>query len=141
MEIVEQKKLEKNSCVNSVYFVQVFPPQKPYVTIPDESNWRKDPRAAYLYYCANETIHGIEFPRAPDTLEGVPLVADVSSNVLSRPFSFEKVRLVANISNWEAKAVLETSSDRVTIIRILKSRFKIILFFSKVSEHGVFGFS
>uniref|UniRef100_F1L3A7 phosphoserine transaminase n=1 Tax=Ascaris suum TaxID=6253 RepID=F1L3A7_ASCSU len=68
----------------------VFPPQKPYVTIPDESNWRKDPRAAYLYYCANETIHGIEFPRAPETLEGVPLVADVSSNVLSRPFSFEK---------------------------------------------------
>uniref|UniRef100_A0A1I7X3R3 phosphoserine transaminase n=1 Tax=Heterorhabditis bacteriophora TaxID=37862 RepID=A0A1I7X3R3_HETBA len=44
--------------------------------------------AAYLYYCANETVHGIEFHEPPHSIHGVPLVADISSNFLSRPFDF-----------------------------------------------------
>ena len=41
---------------------------------------------AYCYYCDNETIHGLEFSRVPEPrLEGAPLVADMSSNFLSRP--------------------------------------------------------
>lgn len=73
---------------------KVLTPQKSYVTIPDDNLWKRDPDAAYLYYCANETIHGVEFPSAPETLSGVPLVVDVSSNVLSRPFSFENHGLI-----------------------------------------------
>lgn len=73
---------------------KVLMPQKSYVTIPDDNLWKRDPDAAYLYYCANETVHGVEFQKAPGTLHGVPLVADVSSNVLSRPFSFENHGLV-----------------------------------------------
>lgn len=67
---------------------KVFTPSKPYVTIPDESQWDHDKDAAFLYYCANETVHGIEFPSAPKSAHGVPLVADISSNFLSRPFDF-----------------------------------------------------
>ncbi|VDM58894.1 unnamed protein product [Angiostrongylus costaricensis] len=67
---------------------KVFTPSKPYVTIPDESQWDHDKDAAFLYYCANETVHGIEFPSAPKPAHGVPLVADISSNFLSRPFDF-----------------------------------------------------
>ncbi|VDK45796.1 unnamed protein product [Anisakis simplex] len=73
---------------------QVFTPPKPFVTIPDEDVWKRNANAAYLYYCANETIHGVEFKKAPQSLEGVPLVADVSSNILSRPFSFQNHGLV-----------------------------------------------
>jgi len=37
-----------------------------------------------VYYCANETVHGVEFATTPETRADVPLVADMSSNILSR---------------------------------------------------------
>ncbi|KAI7867988.1 phosphoserine aminotransferase [Spinellus fusiger] len=40
---------------------------------------------AYVYYCSNETVHGIEFHSIPECHPSVPLVTDVSSNFLSRP--------------------------------------------------------
>jgi len=43
-----------------------------------------DPNSAYLYYCSNETINGVEFFFTPDS-QGIPLVADMSSDFLSRP--------------------------------------------------------
>lgn len=50
--------------------------------------------SAYCYFCDNETIHGVEFPEAPQPAEsGVPLVADMSSNFLSRPVDAEKFGL------------------------------------------------
>uniref|UniRef100_A0A7I4XW47 Phosphoserine aminotransferase n=1 Tax=Haemonchus contortus TaxID=6289 RepID=A0A7I4XW47_HAECO len=67
---------------------KVFTPNKPYVSIPDQKLWDHDKNAAYLYYCANETVHGIEFHKPPHSIHGVPLVADISSNFLSRPFDF-----------------------------------------------------
>ncbi|CAJ0592921.1 unnamed protein product [Cylicocyclus nassatus] len=73
---------------------KVFNPTKPFVTIPDQSKWDHDKEAAYLYYCANETVHGIEFHTPPFSVHGVPLVADISSNFLSRPFDFAHHGLV-----------------------------------------------
>ncbi|GMR51880.1 hypothetical protein PMAYCL1PPCAC_22075 [Pristionchus mayeri] len=67
---------------------KVFTPTKPYVTIPEYSGWERKKDAAYLYYCANETVHGIEYHTRPETHPDVPLVADISSNFLSRPFDF-----------------------------------------------------
>ena len=54
-----------------------------YTTIPDESDWVIDPHAAYLHYTSNETIHGVEFQKAPDA-NGLTLISDMSSNILSR---------------------------------------------------------
>lgn len=59
--------------------------------IPDSSQWTLSPDASYVYYCANETIHGVEFENIPDT-NGIPLVCDMSSNILSRPVDVSKVR-------------------------------------------------
>lgn len=70
---------------------KVFAPEKPYKTVPDEHLWDCDKDAAYVYYCANETVHGIEFAKSPATPHGVPLVADISSNFLARPFDFTNV--------------------------------------------------
>lgn len=44
------------------------------------------PDAAYLHYCGNETIHGVQFATPPAS--GVPLIADLSSEIFSRPYPF-----------------------------------------------------
>ncbi len=64
-----------------------------YTAIPPQSAWRLDPEAAYVHICANETIGGVEYHWTPDTGD-VPLVADMSSNILSRPFDVERYGLV-----------------------------------------------
>ncbi len=53
-----------------------------------------DPQAAYLHYTTNETIHGVEWPAAPDAPAGVPLVADSSSDFLSRPLDVARHGLI-----------------------------------------------
>ncbi len=45
-----------------------------------------DPKKmSYLYLCSNETIRGIEYKEFPKT-DSVPLIADMSSDIFSRPF-------------------------------------------------------
>jgi len=55
--------------------------------------WQVDPGAAYVHYCSNETIGGVEFHWIPET-GGVPLVADASSHFLSRPLDVSKFGLI-----------------------------------------------
>lgn len=55
-----------------------------YVNIPPVDTWKSAEKSAYLYYADNETVNGIEFPFIPET--EVPLISDMSSNFLSRPF-------------------------------------------------------
>lgn len=52
--------------------------------IPTQENWSLNPNAAYLHYTPNETIDGLEFQWVPKT-GNVPLVADMTSMILSRP--------------------------------------------------------
>ena len=54
-----------------------------FTTIEAESEWSTTDNAAYLHYCPNETIGGLEFSFVPKTRS--PLVADMSSSILSRP--------------------------------------------------------
>ncbi|KAL8563904.1 Phosphoserine aminotransferase [Nucella lapillus] len=68
---------------------QVFPKPSKYTEIPDPSTWNLNPNASYVYYCANETIHGVEFQFVPDTGD-VPLVVDMSSNILTRQVNISK---------------------------------------------------
>jgi phosphoserine aminotransferase len=60
-----------------------------YTTIPQPSEWKIDPESAYVHYCMNETVNGVEFKSTPD-VGGVPLVADMSSNFMSRPIEISK---------------------------------------------------
>ncbi len=52
--------------------------------VPARETWKLDPAAAYVHICTNETIGGVEYHWTPDTGD-VPLVADMSSHLLSRP--------------------------------------------------------
>lgn len=60
---------------------------------PDFKTWKLDKDAAYVHYCPNETIGGVEFNWVPDTGK-VPLVADMSSNILSRPYDVSQFGLI-----------------------------------------------
>ena len=60
---------------------------------PEQSGWRLDPKSAYVHYTSNETIGGVEFHWIPDTGK-VPLVADASSHILSRPLDVSKFGLI-----------------------------------------------
>jgi phosphoserine aminotransferase len=60
--------------------------------LPDADELSFDPDAAYAYYVDNETINGLEFPYVPDSGD-VPLVCDMSSNFLSRPFDVSRFGL------------------------------------------------
>ena len=61
--------------------------------IPPQASWRLDSQAAYVHICTNETIGGLEYHWVPDTGE-VPLVADMSSHILSRPVEVAKYGLI-----------------------------------------------
>jgi len=61
--------------------------------VPPRAQWQTDPHAAYLHYCANETITGVEFLDIPDSGD-VPLVSDMSSTFLSRPIDVSKFGLI-----------------------------------------------
>jgi phosphoserine aminotransferase len=54
-----------------------------YQQVPDFASWQLDKNAAYLHVCTNETMSGVEFLDLPNT-HGVPVVADMSSHILSR---------------------------------------------------------
>jgi phosphoserine aminotransferase len=64
-----------------------------FTTTPGQSELNLDPDAAYVHYTPNETIQGVEFPYVPETA-GVPLVADFSSTILSRPMDVAKYGII-----------------------------------------------
>jgi phosphoserine aminotransferase len=64
-----------------------------YTRAPKQSEWKLDPDAAYVHITTNETIGGVEFHWVPDT-GNVPLVADMSSHILSRPMDVSRYGLI-----------------------------------------------
>jgi phosphoserine aminotransferase len=64
-----------------------------FTAIPKQAQWTLDPKAAYVHICSNETIGGVEFHWTPDT-GSVPLVADMSSNILSRRMDVSRYGLI-----------------------------------------------
>jgi len=64
-----------------------------YCSIPPVESWKTSVEAVYLHYTPNETIGGVEFHVVPDVGD-VPLVADMSSTLLSRPVDVTKFGLI-----------------------------------------------
>ena len=63
-----------------------------HTRIPQQSELRLDARASYFYYCANNTIYGTEYHE--DLASPVPLIADMSSDILSRPVDVSKYAMI-----------------------------------------------
>lgn len=75
--------------------VNVAASAKPYdyFAIPGQNDWKLSNNAAYLHYCSNETIGGLQFDWVPD-LGDVPLVVDMSSDILSRPIDVSQFGMI-----------------------------------------------
>jgi phosphoserine aminotransferase len=94
-----------------------------YGSIPPQSDWKfsKPEDTAFVYYCDNETVNGVEFQFVPEVPEGVELVADMSSNILSRPFDVSKFGLIfagaqknIGIAGVSVYIIKKTLLDRVS---------------------------
>lgn len=66
---------------------------KTFSYIPDVDNLTLNPEADYVHICLNNTIYGTKFPKLPET-GNVPLVADISSCILSEPLDVSKFGLL-----------------------------------------------
>ena len=64
-----------------------------YFRVPQQSQWKLNPDAAYVHYTSNETIGGLEMFWTPQTGH-VPLVVDMSSHILSRPVDVSQFGLI-----------------------------------------------
>ncbi|WP_230971276.1 3-phosphoserine/phosphohydroxythreonine transaminase [Nitrogeniibacter aestuarii] len=69
-----------------------------FTTIPATEQWQLSADPAYVFICSNETIVGVEYGFDPDLAKigraGLPLVADMSSNILSRPMDVSRYGLI-----------------------------------------------
>jgi len=89
--------------------------------IPDQSTWKLSDNAAFVYFCDNETVDGVEFPEFPAVLApradgtGPIVVADMSSNILSRRIP------VANYSLLFFGAQKNLGSTGITVAVLKKS--------------------
>ncbi|MCQ4347729.1 3-phosphoserine/phosphohydroxythreonine transaminase [Pseudomonas stutzeri] len=75
--------------------VNVAASAKPYdyFAIPGQNDWQLTQDAAYVHYCSNETIGGLQFDWVPQTGD-VPLVVDMSSDILSRPIDVAQFGMI-----------------------------------------------
>lgn len=64
-----------------------------YFSIPEQSTWQLSKDAAYLHYCSNETIAGVQFHWTPEVGD-TPLVVDMSSDILSRPIDVSRYGMI-----------------------------------------------
>ena len=111
-----------------------------YRHIPTQDELKIDENAAYVHLCYNNTIYGTEYHYIPDT-KGVPLFADMSSDMLSRPIDFSKFDFIyagvqknlgpAGVTLVVAKkSFLEKSPEK------LPTMFKYETFFKKDSLYN-----
>jgi len=66
-----------------------FPKPEKFGSIPDYSTWKLNPDASYVYYCANETVDGVQFHYIPET-NGIPIVTDMSSSIMTEQLDVSK---------------------------------------------------
>lgn len=64
-----------------------------HTVIPEQEELKLSPDAKYFYYCSNNTVYGTQWQYTPET-NGVPLVCDMSSNILTRHVDVEKYGII-----------------------------------------------
>jgi len=64
-----------------------------FTYVPAQADWKLNKNAAYVHVCTNETIGGVEYQWVPDTVD-VPLVADMSSHILSREMDVSRYGVI-----------------------------------------------
>jgi len=78
---------------SAIGHVDIAAQADPFTYVPDFAEWQLNQDAAYLHICTNETVNGVEFDGLPDAGK-VPIVADMSSHLLSRPVDVSKYGVI-----------------------------------------------
>ncbi|QDV65693.1 3-phosphoserine/phosphohydroxythreonine transaminase [Crateriforma conspicua] len=84
------KEAKKEGAAESIYDAG----ETNYDRLPAAGDYQVADDAAYLYYCSNETIQGVQFTDEPACPDSVPLVSDASSDFLCRPLDISKYGLL-----------------------------------------------
>ena len=110
-----------------------------FTSIPDRNDWCLSERPAYLYYCDNETITGVEFqatPVLPDTYGNTALVCDMTSNFLSRPVPVDRYGLIfAGAQKNIAPAGLTIALVREDLLGRARPDVPLLYDFKILAEH------
>lgn len=85
-----QRSVKEASAIGSI---NIAAKSEPFTYVPAFNEWQLDSSAAYLHICTNETINGVEYHGLPDA-NGVPIVADMSSHILSRPIDVSQYGVI-----------------------------------------------
>ncbi|QIK81521.1 phosphoserine transaminase [Lysobacter sp. HDW10] len=106
-----------------------------FTRLPPVSEWRRHPDAAYFHVTGNETIHGVEVFDLPES-DGTPVVADLSSNIASRPMDFSKIGLAyaGAQKNLGPSGITLTVVDRALLAREGMPRPDIFKFASHAAQ-------
>ena len=111
-----------------------------YTTVPDPRDWRYSDRPAYLYFCDNETVTGVEFqaaPVLPEALGDTVLVSDMTSNFLSRPIQVERYGLIfAGAQKNIAPAGLTIALVREDLLGRARPDIPFLYDFGLLAKHG-----
>jgi phosphoserine aminotransferase len=105
--------------------------------LPGDSEYAFDPKAAYLHFCHNETIHGVEFKSEPVPPAGVELVCDMSSDFLSQPVDVSKYAFIyAGAQKNAGPAGVVVAIVRDDILARVPEKLPIMLDYKLLAENG-----
>ncbi len=108
-----------------------------YNRLPGENELKLDPQAAYVHFCHNETIHGVEFKSGPVPPQGVELVCDMSSDFLSQPVDVAKYGLIyAGAQKNAGPAGVVVVIVREDLLARVPARMPIMLDYKLLAESG-----
>ena len=108
-----------------------------FTCVPAAAELQFDPQAAYAHICTNETIHGVEMFDLPEVPAGVPLVADMSSHILSRPMDVSRYGLIyAGAQKNIGPAGLVIVIVREDLLGKALPSTPSVMDFSVMAEHG-----
>ncbi|MCE1253824.1 MAG: phosphoserine transaminase [Anaerolineae bacterium] len=108
-----------------------------YNRVPDAGEIDYDPKAAYVHFTANETIHGVEWKNEPVPPQGVELVGDVSSDFISRPINVSKYGLIyAGAQKNAGPAGVTVAIIREDLLGRTPANLPVMLDYKIMAENG-----
>jgi len=108
-----------------------------YNRLPADSEYHFNPQAAYVHFCHNETIHGVEFKTEPAIPGGVELACDMSSDFLSQPVDVSKYGLIyAGAQKNAGPAGVTVVIIREDLLQRVPEKLPVMLDYKILAESG-----
>ena len=105
--------------------------------LPEQGEYKFDPNAAYVHFCHNETIHGVEFKSIPQAPAGVELICDMSSDFLSQPVDVSKFAMIyAGAQKNAGPAGVVVAVIREDMLARVPEKLPVMLDYKVLAESG-----